>query len=160
MKGVIMILNKLLGALVVIVLTAGLAYADLDGYMDSLRISADANFGDFRAGLGAHFGASGAELDRVFLAVGDPSDAALCFWLQRTSGRPMEEVLHHYRTNGKKGWGALAQSLGIKPGSSEFKALKAGQIGWDAPGGHGKSKGDHNHKSEKEKGVNHKSKRT
>ena len=160
MKGVIMILNKLLGALVVIVLTAGLAYADLDGYMDSLRISADANFGDFRAGLGAHFGASGAELDRVFLSVGDPSDAALCFWLQRTSGRPMEEVLHHYRTDGKKGWGALAQSLGIKPGSSEFKALKAGQIGWDAPGGHGKSKGDHNHKSEKEKGVSHKSKRT
>jgi len=81
----------------------GLAHADLDGYMDSLRISADADFGDFRAGLGAHFGASGAELDRVFLAVGDPSDAALCFWLARTSGRPMDEVLTRYRANGKKG---------------------------------------------------------
>ena len=80
-------INKLLGALVLVALVTGPAHADLNGYMDSLRISADADFGDFRAGLGAHFGASGAELDRVFLAVGDPSDAALCLWLARTSGR-------------------------------------------------------------------------
>jgi hypothetical protein len=145
-------MNKLLGALVIVLLTVGLAYADLDGYMDSLRISADANFGDFRAGLGAHFGASGAELDRVFLAVGDPSEAALCFWLARTSGRPMDDVLHHYRANGKKGWGALAQSLGIKPGSAEFKALKAGQIGWTPPGGHNKSQGGNDHKPKNSKG--------
>ena len=155
-----MMINKLLGALVLVTLVTGLAHADLDGYMDSLRISADADFGDFRAGLGAHFGASGAELDRVFLAVGDPSDAALCFWLARTSGRPMDEVLTRYRANGKKGWGALAQSLGIKPGSAEFKALKAGQIGWEAPGGHGKGKGDHDYKAGKEKGVNQKGKKT
>ena len=155
-----MMINKLLGALVIVALAAGLAYADLNGYMDSLRISADANFGDFRTGLGAHFGASGAELDRVFLAVGDPSDAALCFWLARTSGRPMDEVLTHYRANGKKGWGALAQSLGIKPGSAEFKALKAGHIGWEAPGGHGKGKGDHDYKAGKEKGAIQKGKKT
>lgn len=155
-----MMINKLLGVLAILVLTAGLANADLDGYRESLRISADANFGDFRAGLGAHFGTSGAELDQVFLAVGDPSDAALCFWLARTSGRPMDDVLHHYRANGKKGWGALAQSLGIKPGSAEFKALKAGQIGWDPPGEHGKGKGGHSRKSEKSKGANHKSKKT
>jgi hypothetical protein len=155
-----MIINKLLGALAIVVLTAGLANANLDGYMDSLRISADANIGDFRTSLGAHFGASGAELDHVFLSVGHPSEAPLCFWLARTSGRPMDEVLRHYRTNGKKGWGALAQSLGIKPGSAEFKALKAGQIGWDAPGGYGKSKSDHNHKSEKGNGAHHKGKKT
>jgi hypothetical protein len=65
----------------------------------------------------------------------------MCFWLARTSGQPMDVVLRQYKSNGKKGWGALAQSLGIKPGSAEFKALKAGQIGWEPPGGHGKTKG-------------------
>jgi len=29
--------------------------------------------------------------------------------------------------------------------------LKAGQIGWEAPGGHGKGKGDHDHKAAKTK---------
>jgi hypothetical protein len=155
-----MLLHKLAGAFLVVVLTAGLANADLDGYMDSLRISADANFGDFRAGLGMHFGASGAELDQVFLAVGHPSEAALCFWLARTSGRPMDVVLQQYRVNKKAGWGAMAQSLGIKPGSAEFKALKAGQIGWDPPkAGHDdnqkESKGDKGKESKDKGGKKH-----
>ena len=134
---------KLVGIIAFIFLTTGIASADLDGYRESLRASAQANIGDFRAGLGAHFGASGAELDHVFLAVGDPADAALCFWLARTSGRPMDVVLQKYRAHRKQGWGSLAQSLGIKPGSTEFKSLKAGEIGWNPPGAHGKS--DHNH---------------
>jgi hypothetical protein len=142
-----MFFHKLIGALVAVVFTAGVAKADLNGYLDSLRISADANFGEFRAGLGMHFGASGAELDQVFLAVGHPSEAALCFWLARTSGRPMDVVLQQYRVNKKQGWGAMAQNLGIKPGSAEFKALKAGQIGWDPPGGDGSAKSGHDDKA-------------
>jgi hypothetical protein len=154
-----MLLRKILGTFAIVLLTATMANADLDGYMDSLRISADADFGDFRAGLGAHFGASGAELDHVFLAVGHPSEAALCFWLARTSGRPMDVVLQQYRVHKKQGWGALAQSLGIKPGSAEFKALKAGQIGWEPPGGHGKSGGADDHKQKNGKDTkNHSSK--
>jgi hypothetical protein len=158
-KGVAVMLNKLFGALAIVVFTAGLASANLDGYMESLRISADADFGDFRAGLGMHFGASGAELDHVFLAVGHPSEAALCFWLARTSGKPMDVVLQQYRAHGKKGWGALAQSLGIKPGSAEFKALKAGQIGWNPPAKKGKAKGGNDHKSAEDKGTNNKGKK-
>ena len=141
-----MMLRNILGTFTIVLLAATVANADLDGYLDRLRVSADANFGDFRAGLGAHFGASGAELDHAFLSVGHPSEAALCFWLARTSGQPVDVVLQQYRVNKKKGWGALAQSLGIKPGSAEFKALKAGQIGWEPPGGHGNPNGDDDHK--------------
>lgn len=140
---------KLVGIIAFIFLTTGIASADLDGYRESLRASAQANIGDFRAGLGSHFGASEAELDHVFLAVGDPADAALCFWLSRTSGRPTDLVLQKYRAHRKQGWGALAQSLGIKPGSAEFKALKAGEIGWNPPGAHGKSDLNHDPKTGK-----------
>jgi len=33
---------------------------------------------------------------------------------------------NEYRSGKAKGWGALAKSLGIKPGSKEFHALKNG----------------------------------
>ena len=134
-----MLFQKLPAAFMIMLLTTSLAHADLVDYLNSLNVSADADFGDFRTGLGAHFGASGVELDHVFLSVYHPADAALCFWLARASRQPMDVVLRQYKSTGKKSWGALAQSLGIKPGSAEFKALKAGQIGWEPPGGHGKA---------------------
>lgn len=36
------------------------------------------------------------------------------------------QVCNQIKTNKGNGWGNLAKSLGIKPGSQEFKALKAG----------------------------------
>jgi hypothetical protein len=47
--------------------------------------------------------------------------------LGEMSGRPTGYVVEKYRNNKGKGWGALAKSLGIKPGSEEFHALKRGQ---------------------------------
>jgi hypothetical protein len=41
-------------------------------------------------------------------------------------------------------WGVLAKSLGIKPGSKEFHALKRGQDLYDSSGtSKGKGKGKH-----------------
>ena len=42
------------------------------------------------------------------------------------SSRSTDYVLSKYRVKKSKGWGALAKSLGIKPGSREFHALKQG----------------------------------
>jgi hypothetical protein len=36
-------------------------------------------------------------------------------------------VLEKYKAGKGKGWGNLAKTLGIKPGSREFHALKRGQ---------------------------------
>lgn len=125
-----MLHKYLLSTLMFILLGAGLAHASMDDYLKTLRVSAAADFGDFRASLGAHYGASGAELDHLFLAVGDRGDAAVCLWLARRTGYPVDYVAERYRKHKGQGWGALAQSLGIKPGSADFKALKAGQLGW------------------------------
>ena len=38
--------------------------------------------------------------------------------------RPVMDVAAEYKRNRGKGWGALAMSMGIKPGSPAFKALK------------------------------------
>jgi hypothetical protein len=54
------------------------------------------------------------------------------------SGRSIDVVTAQYKKNKGRGWGALAKSLGIKPGSPEFHALKRGD---DLYGQKGKGKG-------------------
>ncbi|MEZ4601007.1 MAG: hypothetical protein R2940_14560 [Syntrophotaleaceae bacterium] len=127
-----------------VLLTAGIARADLDAYLHSLNISAEGDIGGFRTQVGAHFGASGPQIDLVFRSVDYPADAAVCFWLAVHSGKPVEMVVREYRSRKGQGWGALAKSLGIKPGSAEFHALKQGHLGWEAknaPGGRGNGGG-------------------
>jgi hypothetical protein len=57
----------------------------------------------------------------------------------------METVVEIYRKQKGQGWGAVAQSLGIKPGSADFHALKQGNLDWrpeqNAAKGAGKGKG-------------------
>jgi hypothetical protein len=137
-----MLCRPLLLTLALVLLTAGAARADLDSYLHSLNVSAEADLGDFRAQVGAHFGTSGSQLDLVFRTVGQPADAPVCLWLAQQSHQPVEVVLRDYRERKGQGWGALAQSLGIMPGSAAFKALKRGDLGWQPAGGNDKGKGE------------------
>jgi hypothetical protein len=139
-----MLCRRLLLTFALILFTAGAARADLDTYLRSLNVSAEADLGGFRAQVGAHFGTSGAQLDLAFRTADHPADAAVCLWLAQQSRQPVDVVVREYRTHKGQGWGALAQSLGIKPGSVAFKALKQGNLGWQpavAAGGTGKTKG-------------------
>jgi len=137
-----MSLSKLWMALTIVMLSTSLAHADLNVYLGNLNASAQADFGDFRVQAGAHFGASSSDLDLVFRGVATPGDAVICLWLGRQSHQPYDVVMREYRARKGQGWGVLAQSLGIKPGSSEFKALKRGDLGW-TPAVHGNDKSRH-----------------
>ncbi|MEJ2032317.1 MAG: hypothetical protein P8Y63_04630 [Deltaproteobacteria bacterium] len=123
-------LKKLLCALGLVLLTAGVAHAELSVYIQSLNVSAEANIGDFRSQLGVQYGVSGPSLDLVFRSVDSPADAAVVLWLGQHSRKPVRTVLKAYRSRKKHGWGAVAKSLGIKPGSADFHALKSGNLGW------------------------------
>jgi len=138
---------RLLVVLATILLTAGVACADLDVYLNNLTVRAETDIGGFRTELGVHFGASGPEIDLVIKNVKHPGDAALCLWLGQHSRQPLEKVLHEYQTNKNQGWGVLAKRLGIKPGSDAFKALKNGDLGWHPEGTDKKTKGKVKHKN-------------
>jgi len=76
-----------------------------------------------------------------------PGEAYMVLRLGEMSRHPTDYVLQQYRSGKGKGWGALAKSLGIKPGSAEFHALKNGHdlygekdIGGGAQKGKGKGK--------------------
>jgi len=151
-----MMLRTLLIALMLFTLGAGVASADMDAYLNRLTAYASADLGRFRADLGAHFGASGPEIDLVLRTVSRHGDAALALWLSNRTRQPLDVVLREYRARKGQGWGALAQSLGIKPGSADFHALKRGDLGWNPDrrtGDYGRDGGKAEHgKEDKGKG--------
>jgi len=139
--------RNLLCALAIVLFSAGLAHADINAYISSLNVSATADIGGFRTRLGLHYNTPGPTLDLVFGSVASPGEAAVILWLGQRSNTPVATVLQTYQKQKGQGWGAIAQSLGIKPGSADFHALKEGNLGWHPEGGesssgqHGKGKG-------------------
>ncbi|WP_149194994.1 hypothetical protein [Luteimonas suaedae] len=55
-----------------------------------------------------------------------PGDVYYACAIAHALGMPCLDVVREYDRNPGQGWGAVAQRLGIKPGSSEFHALKRG----------------------------------
>lgn len=111
-------------------------------WMDALNVKAGASPNDFFGQVAARFKVGNAEVEAVFGKVGRYADAYMAFRLGEMSGRHVDYVLDRYSANRGKGWGVLAKSLGIKPGSKEFHALKRGHDlrGFDDNKGKGKKK--------------------
>jgi hypothetical protein len=118
----------------------------LDGFLHNLNVEARANPEGFSATLSSQFHVSGAEVGIVLGSVHDPADAFMVLQLGQMSRQPRDTVMTVYRSHAGKGWGRIAQELGIKPGSAEFHALKRGDLRFGAPpasygGDHGRGHG-------------------
>jgi hypothetical protein len=140
-------LRKLLLAVALVLFTANIAQADLSSYIRSLNVSAEGNIGNYKTQVGVQYGASGPSLDLAFRSASSPGEAAVLLWLGQRSNTSVERVVQVYQSQKNQGWGAIAQSLGIKPGSADFKALKEGNLGW-----HPSAQGEKSASSSKGKG--------
>ena len=130
---------------VILVGAAVLASGDF-GWMRDVNTRAEANLEDFRARMEARFRIGGLEIDAVLAHVPSPADAYMLFRLGEIAGQPIGRVVERYDDHKGQGWGVLAKSLGIKPGSKEFHALKQhqdlyGENGGDNAKHQGKEKG-------------------
>lgn len=130
---------------------AATARADLDGFLSGLNVQARADMHGFSVRLAAQFGVSDADVQAVIRVVDAPADAFMCFQLGHWTHKQPDVVLRTMRTGKGKGWGAIAQDLGIKPGSAEFKTLKNGDLALTGKPASTKSKGNGKSK-DKEKG--------
>jgi len=99
--------------------------ADFD-WMSSLNNRYISDTSGFHSSLNQRFNVGDAVISSVVKSVAKPADAYMILKLAEMTGLTHSAVLKKYEVNNNKGWGVMAQSLGIKPGSSEFKALKAG----------------------------------
>ncbi|MCK9362460.1 MAG: hypothetical protein M0P74_02510 [Syntrophales bacterium] len=113
----------ILGMLITATTTA--VAGDFDWLRD-LNIQAQADSSGFRARLATRFQIGDAQISAVLGNITDPADAYMVFRLGELSHNSPERVVDVYKANKKKDWGVIAQQLGIKPGSSEFHALKQG----------------------------------
>ena len=133
------------GLLVVfsLLLAASAPAADFDwtrGF--NQRVQADP--AAFRASLAARFRVGDTQITAVLGNVASPADAYIVLRLGEISRQPADRVLGEYKTSRGRGWGVIAKSLGIKPGSAEFQALKKGQDLFDdgrGKGGENRGKG-------------------
>ncbi len=138
-------MRKFVLAVMVVFLFCGIAVAGggLDGFLNNLNIQARADMNGFAGRVSAQFGVPEVQVRAVIGNVSAPADAFMVFQLGQMTHRPPDAVLDVYKANRGRGWGVIAKSLGIKPGSPEFHALKRGDFVLNGgPGaGHGKGKG-------------------
>jgi len=113
-------------------------------WMRDFNLTAQADPSGFRARLETRFQIGDAKIGLVLGHVDSPADAYMLLRLGEMSHQPLNHVIETYRVQKGQGWGAMAKSLGIKPGSADFHALKRGQgVYHDKSGGKrmAKSKG-------------------
>ena len=133
-------------ALSLVMLLAASAQAAQDfAWVSDFNIQAQSDPSGFRARLATRFRIGDAEISAVIGNVASPADAYIVFRLGEMSGRPYDRVLREYKTSKGKGWGVIAKSLGIKPGSKEFHALKRSQDLYNGTDTKGKGKGKGKH---------------
>jgi hypothetical protein len=108
------------------VLSASVAAAGDFDWTRDLNIKAEADRDGFKAQLSARFKIGDAQVKVVLGNVDSPADAYLVFRLGEMSSKSIDDVLNKYKAQKNQGWGVMAKSLGIKPGSKEFHALKEG----------------------------------
>ena len=120
----------------------------LDEFLNHVNIQARADMPGFSAKISTQFGVPVPRVQAVLQSVQEPADAFMIFQLGQMSGKQPDQVMDVYLPNRKRGWGAIAKELGIKPGSAEFHALKNGDLsftgrpaGYDGATGKGKGKG-------------------
>jgi len=152
--GAEMKLLKFLAVLsMILLLVPSAAVAGDFDWLRNLNIQAEADPSGFRARLGARFKIGDAEINTVLSNVERPADAYMVLRLGEISKQSTNYVVSQYRSGKGKGWGALAKSLGIKPGSSEFHALKNGHELYDEKGrddGKGRGKSEERNKRNKQ----------
>jgi len=148
--------STIAGFAIALLLLGSMAHASLSGFMTDVNLRARADLRDFSVRLSSHFGVPVPDVDRLLRRVTAPADAFMCLQLSTMSRVPVNQVMERYQHRRDKGWGQLAQELGIKPGSADFHRIRQGDFvfysdsQFNATGG--KKKGKGKNKSDKGKG--------
>ena len=124
--------------------------ADMDTHLSEINESASSDYEAFKDKLSENSEITDEEIDRYINEENmEPADIYYASVLSSASDRPISEVVGMYKE--KKGWGAVAQELGIKPGSEEFHELKANTMKKSGKDKGKKNKGDKTKKKSKDK---------
>lgn len=97
--------------------------ADIDLHLDQVNNYGRAEFEFFKKDMSLKFGVAAGDIHNYYYKEKfSPGDIYYGYTLSIVTGKPVRTIFDLYKQ--KKGWGAIAQELGIKPGSREFHMLK------------------------------------
>jgi hypothetical protein len=124
-------MKKMILCLCLCLLCSGTAFADgLDTFLDNLNVQGTANRSGFVTSISSHFGVPYSDVEMIVGTTGSLADAFMIFQLGRMTGFSRDRIMGVYGSSKGRGWGVMAQELGIKPGSEQFHALKRGDFGF------------------------------
>ncbi len=95
-------------------------------WIKEMNIKAEMDPSGFRVMLASRFQIGDVNIQTVISNVEKPADGYMILRLAEMSKQSPEFVIKKYKAKKNKGWGEIAKSLGIKPGSQGFHALKNG----------------------------------
>lgn len=97
---------------------------EFDADLNQINATAKLDLPAFNADLTATFGVSPKNIEYMVSINMEPAEMYIALEISASVNKPIEAVIDTYEANRGKGWGVIAQELGIKPGSAEFHALK------------------------------------
>ena len=118
-------------SVIALLLVSSVVFGGDYGWMRDFNIKAEADPSGLRARLEGRFQVGGITIEAVLDSVDKPADAYMLLRMGEMSDQPIDYVIDKYKAKKGNGWGSLAKSLGIKPGSKDFQALKKGQDLYD-----------------------------
>jgi len=104
------------------------AHADLNNFLKDVNIQARTDMENFTIRLSKQFNIPETDVRLIIKASTNPADAFMILQIGQMAHVAPQTVLQKYGRNKGKSWGKLAQDMGIKPGSSDFHALKRGDL--------------------------------
>jgi len=120
---------------------------DFDADLNVINTNAKTDLGKFKTDLSVSYNVSVTEIDKLLNLGMVPGEVYLGLEIISIANRTINDLTTSYTKNKGKGWGVIAQELGIKPGSDEFHALKGKcKNKKDKGNGNGKSNGNGNGK--------------
>lgn len=123
MKAILLILNVFL-AVTSFSQTLSTGDKELDATLTKMNTDAKANLTSFKAELAKTYTTTTTKIDELMKKGMAISDVFMTFEIAKITKKPVDSVVKSYEANKKKGWGAIAKEMGIKPGSPEFHQLK------------------------------------
>ena len=97
----------------------------LDVSLANLDIKANGNINDFISALGIKYKVPTTDINNLIVDYGfSPSETYMAVSIGSLTNHTITEVADLYKENKSRGWGNVARSMGIKPGSREFHQLK------------------------------------
>lgn len=114
--------------------------ASLEAQLRTINTDARKNLRVFKTQISAEFSIPVPKLDKM-LGIMQPAEVVLSLRIARIRGITVDRVIQSYKVNKNKGWGVIAKEMGIKPGSSQFHAMKSNG---KKPNGGGKPSGNGN----------------